>query len=501
MKINKKKFLIFHWLVLYLVFGGTLVAQTVTIGAKNFNEGYLLAEILAQLCEDKGVRVDRKFNLGGTLICFEALKNGQIDLYPEYTGTLSEQIFQADSELTRQDLRMRLRETYRMDISPSFGFNNTYALAVRKHMAEEMQIKKISDLRNWPSLRFAFSYEFLKRNDGWQNLAARYQLKQNPVGIEHGLSYKALDKEKTDLIDVYTTDGEIPRYDLYVLEDDSHFFPEYQAVALYRSELDQNLKDLVARLAGRLSESTMQQLNARVVFGHETYGPVARSFLIAEHLISDQEKETEPGVLTEILQKSLEHLKLTLISLLAAMLIAIPLGILIYHFELIARPILYTAGLLQTIPSIALLALMIPLFGIGVLPAIIALFLYALLPILRNTAIALFSIDPLLKKVARGIGLTPWQRLRYVELPLAMPTIFAGIKTAAVISIGTATLAAFIGAGGLGEFIVTGLSLNDTGLILRGAIPAALLAILAEFLFEWLEKLVVPKHLLQKLSK
>jgi osmoprotectant transport system permease protein len=143
---------------------------------------------------------------------------------------------------------------------------------------------------------------------------------------------------------------------------------------------------------------------------------------------------------------------------------------------------------------------MIPLFGIGVVPAIIALFLYALLPILRNTVTALFSIDPLLKKVAMGIGLTRWQRLRLVELPLSTPTIFAGIKTAAVISIGTATLAAFIGAGGLGEFIVTGLALNNTGMILKGAIPAALLAILVEFIFEAAERLFVPMHLQQKIG-
>jgi len=501
MKINNAKIPDLHWLILFLLIGSILAAQSVTIGAKNFNEGYLMAEILAQLCEDNGVRVDRKFNLGGTLICFEALKNRQIDLYPEYTGTLSEQIFKADNELSRGDLETLLEETFQMEISPSFGFNNSYALAVRKHMAERIQLKKISDLRKWPSLRFAFSYEFLKRNDGWQNLAARYQLGQHPVGIEHGLSYPALDNRKIDLIDVYTTDGEISRYDLYLLEDDLHFFPEYKAVALYRSELDQKLKDVVARLGGRIDEKMMQQLNARVVFGHEAYGRVARAFLTAERLISGKKNGSEPSVLTEILQKTLVHLELTLISLLAAILIAIPLGILVYHFKVVARPTLYTAGLLQTIPSIALLALMIPFFGIGVLPAIIALFLYALLPILRNTASALFSIDPLLKKVAQGIGLTPWQSLRYVELPLAMPTIFAGIKTAAVISIGTATLAAFIGAGGLGEFIVTGLSLNDTALILKGAIPAALLAIIAEFIFEWLEKLVVPKHLLQKLTK
>ena len=178
-----------------------------------------------------------------------------------------------------------------------------------------------------------------------------------------------------------------------------------------------------------------------------------------------------------LLRCTLTHLKLTFLSLLAGMAVAIPLAVVVYRLRTVSRAVMYCAGVLQTIPSIALLAFMIPLFGIGAKPAIAALFLYALLPILRNTAAALFSIDPVLRKVSVGMGLTAWQRLRYIDLPLAAPTILAGIKTAAIINIGTATLAAFIGAGGLGEPIVTGLALNDVGLILQGAVPAALLAV------------------------
>jgi osmoprotectant transport system permease protein len=361
-------------------------------------------------------------------------------------------------------------------------------------------LDQISDLRDKPSLRFAFSYEFLKRKDGWQNLAAIYQLPQSPVGIEHGLSYQAIENQKVDLIDIYSTDGEIPRYDLKILDDDLSFFPKYMAVALYSSVLPEEAKKLIRKLHNTIDEEKMQQLNARIVFDQESYVQVARSFLNSINLVSGKKKINNNNYL-EIIDKTLVHLQLTGIALLAAMVLAIPLGVLIYHYSAVAKPILYFTGLLQTIPSIALLALMIPLFGIGVLPAIIALLLYALLPILRNTATALFSIDPLLKKVAIGIGLTKWQRLKLVEIPLASPTIFAGIKTAAVISIGTATLAAFIGAGGLGEFIVTGLALNNTMMILKGAIPAAILAILVEFLFEVIEKMFVPKHLQQKIGK
>jgi len=477
-----------------------LLSQTISIGAKNFNEGQLLSEILAQLFESNGFKIERKYNLGGTLICFEALRNGEIDIYPEYTGTISEQILQSDLTFTLDDLRKRMGEQYGMEISKPYGFNNTYALAVTRSTAEKYDLQRISDLRIHPNLRLAFSYEFIERRDGWQNLATIYQLPQTPVGIEHGLSYQAIEKEKIDLIDIYSTDGEITRYDLKILDDDLEFFPVYMAVALYNSDLSQNSKGLISKLENSIDEDQMQKLNAQVVFEKQSYEQVARSFLKSENLLLTSEK-FERNSFMEIVDKTLVHLQLTVIALLAAMILAIPLGILIYHYSAAAKPILYLTGLLQTIPSIALLALMIPIFGIGVLPAIIALFLYALLPILRNTATALFSVDPLLKKVATGIGLTRWQRLRMIEIPLSTPTIFAGIKTAAVISIGTATLAAFIGAGGLGEFIVTGLTLNNTAMILKGAIPAAVLAILVEFLFEMIEKWFLPKHLQQKIGE
>jgi osmoprotectant transport system permease protein len=171
------------------------------------------------------------------------------------------------------------------------------------------------------------------------------------------------------------------------------------------------------------------------------------------------------------------------------------LALLLSRHDRLARGLLYVTGLVQTIPALALLALLIPLVGLGELPAILALFLYSLLPIVRNTLSGLFSVDPLLRQVATGMGMTDWQRIWHIELPLAMPTLLAGIKTAAIISIGTATLAAFVGAGGLGEPIITGLNLNDNSLILEGAVPAALLAIMAELIFEVIERRLVPAHL------
>src|SRR5258706_354950 len=309
----------------------------------------------------------------------------------------------------------------------------------------------------------AHSYEFLKRKDGWESLAAAYGLANKPVGIEHGLAYQALDDKKIELTDAYSTYGEINKYGLVTLEDDRSFFPKYFAVSFYRSALDEKVKNIVSSLKGKISEPEMQAMNSKVLYEKKSFAEVASEFLKSKNLIKkDDLLNQRESVHVEILKKTLEHIKITLIALLLALVVAIPLGIFLYIYSGVSKPVLYLAGLLQTIPSIALLAIMIPLFGIGIVPAVIALFLYALLPILRNTAAGLFSVDPLLRKVATGMGLTTWQKLKYIELPLALPTIFAGIKTAAVINIGTATLAAFIGAGGLGEFIVTGLALNNT---------------------------------------
>ncbi len=488
--------------ILLLMIGGVLQsaapAEPIRIGGKNFNEGSLLAEIIARLLEAHGFSVSSKMNLGGTLICFTALNNGEIDCYPEYSGTIAQQILKQPRLKSLEDINKQLQAKYNLQTGRSFGFNNSYALAVKNRVANQLHLENISDLQNYPDLRFAFSYEFLNRQDGWLNLATVYRLHQQAVGIEHGLAYQAVEEGKVDLIDVYSTDGEIPRFDLHLLHDDRDFFPRYEAVALFRASLPEKVKRIIGLLAGRIDERKMQHLNALAVFERQPHRQIARNFLIAENLIDENSERNGRSPMMMILHRTIEHLELTAVALLAAMMLALPLGIYIYYHPKRGRPLLYLAGLLQTIPSIALLAFMIPLFGIGVAPAIVALFLYALLPILRNTAIALFSVDPLLKKVATGMGLTRRQILRHIELPLAIPTILAGIRTAAVINIGTATLAAFIGAGGLGQFIVTGLSLNDVNLILQGAIPAALLAVIVEFLFEWFERMVVPAHLLQK---
>lgn len=460
-------------------------AQPIRVGAKHFNEGYILSEIIAQLLETRGLDVERQYHLGGTLVCFEALNRGEIDIYPEYTGTIAAEILRTDFTLSASELNTLLFDRHQLQMSSSFGFSNTYALVMSRTVANEQSIKSISDLAKHESLKPGISYEFLKRIDGWEKLASTYQLPQTAVGMEHGLAYQALDEKSIDFTDAYSTDGEIATRDLLLLEDDQSFFPDYQAVALYRTSVNPAVVDALKVLSKSITESEMQKMNAEALSG-KSFEKIAAEFL-QKNGIGKTASTSRSGT-DDLLAKTMRHLVLVLSSLLLAVIIAIPLGISLHRVQHVSNTVVYFTGLLQTIPSIALLAIMIPIFGIGMTPAIVALFLYAILPILRNTVAGLKGVDPLLTKMAAGIGMTPRQQLRLVELPLAAPVIIAGIRTAAVISVGTATLAAFIGAGGLGEYIVTGLALNNTSLILKGAIPAAALALLVELAFDLIER-------------
>jgi osmoprotectant transport system permease protein len=192
----------------------------------------------------------------------------------------------------------------------------------------------------------------------------------------------------------------------------------------------------------------------------------------------------------ELLIKFREHVVLTGVSTSFAILVGVPLGILITRHKTIRGIVLAAAGVVQTIPSLAMLAFLLPLLGIGIKPAIVALTLYAFLPIIRNTYTGLTNISDEIIEAATGVGFTPKQMLCLVELPLALPVIFAGIRTAAVIGVGIATLSSFIGAGGLGDFINRGIALNNTKLILLGAGAAAILALTIDFFLGFMESLI-----------
>lgn len=470
--------------------------KPIVIGSKNFTESYILAELISQTLAAKGYPVERRFGLGGTLICYEALRAGEIDLYVEYTGTISQAILQIPGNPPLAELRQHLR-TRGMALLAPLGFNNTYALALSESLASARGITTISDLREHADLRLAFSHEFIKRADGWGALAKAYRLPFAVIGIEHGLAYQAMQEGQIDVMDAYSTDGEIIRYNLRLLTDDLGFFPTYLAIPIVRLDSLAVLQPALADLADVLDESGMQLLNAQVAIDKLTFAEAVRRWRGGESPLAAPPPPRSDilDILAEIRPLLIRHLYLSGFALFLACLFGIPLAILIYTRPALAAMTLYFASLLQTIPSIALLALLIPLLGIGVIPAITALFFYALLPILRNNILGLTTVDQSLIRVSQGMGMTARQRTRYVTLPLALPSILAGIRTAAVISIGTATLAAFIGAGGLGEPIVTGLALNDPSLILRGAIPAVLLAIVTELFFELLEVLLIPAHL------
>ena len=475
---------LFGWLPLF-------AGEPIVVASKNFTESYLLGEIIAQRLEQAGMEVDRRFGLGGTLICFEALLAGEIDVYVEYSGTLEQTILKLGQRTSILGLNEHLLSRGLSLLSP-LGFNNTYAIAVRKEVAEEFSLERISQLTDYRDLRVVVSHEFLEREDGWPGMRRVYGFDWIPEGIEHGLAYQAMADGSIDITDAYSTDGELQRYDLTVLADDKAFFPTYLAIPLIRDDLSLQAQAAIEDLAGTLDDSSMASLNASVVFEGEDFASAARNHLRS---IGFDVADGRSNTFDDLIRNTGRHLWLTAIALLTATVVGIVLALAVFQVAWISNAVLYVAGLLQTIPSIALLALMIPIFGIGMLPAVMALFLYSLLPIVRNSVTALATVDPVLRRVGKAMGLTRYDEIRYVYVPLAMPAILAGVRTAAVISIGTATLAAFIGAGGLGDPIVTGLALNDTSLILQGAIPAAVLAIATELMFEGIERVLVPRHL------
>ena len=461
----------------------------VTIGSKNFTEGVILGEIGAGLAREAGLVVEHQRQLGGTRILWRALEDGAIDAYAEYTGTLADELLQmpgADRAALRAALARR-----GLAMTAPVGFDNTYALGMREARAQTLRIATLSDLRAHPQLRIGLSNEFLSRADGWPGLRDAYRLPQRPDGLDHDLAYRALASGAIDVTDLYSTDAEIPYYRLRVLRDDRRYFPSYEAVYLYRADLAARAPAWVAALnglAGRIDAVTMQRLNARVKLGHETEADVAAGWLG----IAAPDRR---GPAARIGQRTREHLALVGVSLGLALLVALPLGVFAARRPRLGQLVLSATGVLQTLPSLAVFVFMIPLFGIGARPAIAALFLYSLLPIVRNTHAGLTGIAAELRETAAALGLPPRTRLWRVELPLALRTILAGVKTAAVINVGTATLGALIGAGGYGQPILAGIRLDDIGLILEGAVPAALLALLVQGGFEIVERRLTPRGL------
>jgi osmoprotectant transport system permease protein len=491
-------------------------AETVVVGSKNFPESRLLAEIFARVIEDNtGLEVERRFNLAGTQVCFSALRTGAIDLYPEYTGTglvtLLGRQPRGDATETLNEVRREFLERWDLVWLPPLGFENAYELAVPTELAERHGLKSISDLVPVAGeLTAGLGYEFMEREDGLRGLREVYGLEFADVrAMQQALKYQAAAERKIDCLDVYTTDGRLLLADLVVLVDDRGFFPPYSAAPLAREETLRRYPEIgnaLATIADAFNEERMRQLNLRVQEGGESIARVAQDALNALGSSSGRvvgDAETLDGSWlgqiwsqrTTLGHQTLRHLHLTVLALGLGILVAVPLGMALERRRQWAEPVIRVVGITQTIPSIAILAFMIPLLGIGFLPALVALWVYSLFPILRSTYTGLREASPDAVAAGRALGMTGRQLLVWIRLPLAVPVILAGVRTSAVLIVGTATLAAFIGAGGLGEPIVAGLQLADSRVILSGAIPAALLAIAVDLALGIVERGLTPRGL------
>ena len=500
------------------VLGLLLVAaaqKPVVVASKPFAESYLLAEMFAQVLEDAGLPVDRRPGLGATEIAFGALRGGAIDVYPEYTGTGLLAILHEDADTDARAAYRRVASEFarRWDVHwlAPLGFENTYAIAVRRETAQRYGLRTLGDLgRASPQLVAGLTPDFIGRPDGLPALERTYGFRPRAVrSLLQTVKYTAIAEGAVDVIDGYSTDGLIARHDLVVLEDDRGLFPPYEAAALVSARLVREVPAAVlalGRLSGRLDVQTMRALNRRVEVDGEDVAVVAGEGLHELGITVIQAKADLParergGFLSyfwarraDTAQQLGRHLLLVAISLAVALLVALPLGLALERWRAGAESVVRGTGVLQTIPSIALLAFMIPLLGIGVLPALVALFLYSLFPIVRNTYTGVRDAAPEAVAAARALGMTDGQLLRHVRLPLAAPVIMAGVRTAAVINVGTATLAAFIGAGGLGDPIVAGLALSDVRMILAGALPAAALALVVDLGLGAVERAVRPRR-------
>jgi osmoprotectant transport system permease protein len=469
-----------------------------SIGSKRFTESYILAHLLAQQVQRRTGQMPPVLQgLGNTAIVYQALRAGSIDLYPEYAGTISLEILKSGKLLSLDEMRPGLK-ALGLGVDIPFGFNDGYALAMRAADADRLGIRTLGDLARHPELRLGLTSEFIGRADGWRGLAERYGLPQEPTGLDHGLAYEAIQKKQVDVIDIYTTDPKMDALNLRVLVDDRGYFPRYDAVVLYRLDVPERYPAAWAamrELAGTIDEQAMIAMNARAELDSVPFDVIVRDRLASAGTATGAGGQADGhydfwGKLAgpDLGRLALQHLLLVVVAVVVAVLVAVPAGVFVYGRRRLRAVVLGTTGLLQTIPSLAMLAVLITLTGrIGAVPALAALTLYALLPVMRNTCAGLDEVSPGMRMAATALGMTARQRMALVELPLARATIVAGIRTATSISIGTATIAAFIGAGGFGERIVTGLALNDNQLLLAGALPATAMALVSELLFEAVE--------------
>jgi osmoprotectant transport system permease protein len=396
------------------------------IGSKKFTESVILGELLAHLARDTGFPAAHFQELGGTKLVFDALRAGDIDIYPEYTGTIREEILAGQQIDDDQQLRRALEEQGVL-MSRPLGFNNSYALGMKQERVNQLGLKTISDLARRPDLRYGFSSEFMDREDGWPSLRRHYGLAPRQAqGMDHDLAYRQLDAGSIDVTDVYTTDAKINVYGIAMLEDDRQYFPRCDAVLLYRADLADRHPRLVKalrKLEGQIDDASMTHMNARAELARATLDRVSESRVAADFLadrLNIRVEVAEQTAVSRLWKHTVEHIDLVRKSLLPAILVAIPLGIFATRRRVAGQLILASVGIIQTIPALALLViLMKPVslvglssIGAGSVNAVVALFLYSLLPIVRNTYAGLKEIPPGIHESALAIGLPETARLR-----------------------------------------------------------------------------------------
>ena len=366
MKTNKLYFV--SCFPAFLILISSSLADPIVIGSKKFTESYVLGEIAKRTLNDAGIPAEHRQGMGGTIIVWQALRGAQIDAYPEYTGTIAEEILK-DRQLHSAAAIREALSNFGVGMTEPLGFNNTYALIMRRDRAQELGIRTISDLQKHPELKIGLTHEFLARQDGWQPLAARYRLNpQSVIGIDHALGYAALQNGSIDVKDAYSTDAKIAEYDLVVLEDDVGFFPKYEAVFLFRASMRKDAIAALRKLGGTLDEARMIQLNAEA--------ERTKNYTRAANLYfrDDVESATSAGepFSHKLARWTVRHLQLAGFSLLLAIVVGIPLGIFASRGGVVGHAILGFASIVQTIPSLALLALLVPIpfFGISARSAV-----------------------------------------------------------------------------------------------------------------------------------
>ncbi|RLA63412.1 MAG: hypothetical protein DRQ88_04645 [Epsilonproteobacteria bacterium] len=469
-------------LSLFLTFNLFAKATPVlTVGSKLETENKILAEIIAQALETTGeVQIERKFSLGSSGVIYNTLKKGDIDIYPEYSKRIGEVVISSQWQRHLYQINKALAGEGIL-MAGLLGFNNSYSLVVKKDNVKFKNIENISDLKGFTSYQRAFSYDFLRAQDGFSSVFKAYGI---DTGIKHR-SFKmkkdrligALNSGEVDLIQVGSTSPDIVRHNLKVIKDDKKHMSRNFGIILVKGSFAKRfpaswklLNDVILK---KITNDDMAKMNAQVELEGKTYSTVAMSFLKKAGL------DTRFSLWKQISPKFFTHLQLVIIPLLFSTLFGLFLVVMATKNKVFEKLVSSINRFYKPIPFLIILCVLIPFLGTGKVPVYMALFIFGIFPIVKWSK----------STNEEDANLSWW------GTPMASHNIWAGIKNTAFINVGIATLAAYIGAGGLGDLIISGLSGKDKNLILMGVIPAIILAAFIHLIVELSDKYTTPKSL------